>query len=302
MVRPANSSDPFPGMKLPPPETPAIGRSPIQQILLVKRSALQSADEAYFSLPGHMLHFFCAGEAELTVNGRGTIIRTNTLIWHHNIERVETRILERPLIFYSVHFMAESLPPPPVNSRVFVFRTSRMLRNFREMVRVWSRYSAVPVVRTFRCHALLLEILARLSKPSFQNFRMDAKAELWWRLESEYLSDLNKPVSLESLARYIQRAPRTIARSCLHAVGKSPMKRVRELRMDMARGLLKQRELSISEVAYRVGYGRIHEFSRDYHRYFGCPPSKHRMLMFEENASAVRSGREEPLVDRLVPA
>ena len=32
----------------------------------------------------------------------------------------------------------------------------------------------------------------------------------------------------------------------------------------------------IAEIAGRVGYGRVHEFSRDYRKAYGCPPTAER--------------------------
>ena len=56
----------------------------------------------------------------------------------------------------------------------------------------------------------------------------------------------------------------------------SPGKRVQKLRMDEAQGLLALSSLSITEIATYLGYPRVHEFSREYALYFGCPPSHFR--------------------------
>jgi transcriptional regulator GlxA family with amidase domain len=38
--------------------------------------------------------------------------------------------------------------------------------------------------------------------------------------------------------------------------------------------LLNQGHLNVGQIALVVGYKSIHQFSRDYKRYFGAPPTK----------------------------
>lgn len=263
-------------------ENTAIGPSPVEQILLVKRYELPRLSGPSTSRPGHLLHYFVAGEAELLVSGRVCPVKPGTLLWYYENQRIEGTVTASPLIFYSVNFLARAFPPPAVDNRLFQLRSAHVRRLFRDLTQAWNQTGSSSTLRTFQCHARLLQILACLTKPALQSFHIDAKAELWWRIESEYLKDLSTPVSLESLALAVRRTPRTIARSCHYAVGKSPMRRIRELRLDMAKGLLRQEDLTISEVAYQVGYTRVHEFSRDYHRFFGLAPSKHRPILLEK--------------------
>ncbi len=46
--------------------------------------------------------------------------------------------------------------------------------------------------------------------------------------------------------------------------------------LSMARGLVQMSRLTFSEIAERVGYGRVHELSRDYHKQFGVTPTADR--------------------------
>jgi AraC-like DNA-binding protein len=45
------------------------------------------------------------------------------------------------------------------------------------------------------------------------------------------------------------------------------------LRMERAKNMLLETELSVSEVAERLGYARSHEFARAFHREVGCTPT-----------------------------
>ena len=105
---------------------------------------------------------------------------------------------------------------------------------------------------------------------------MDAGAGLWWEIESKLREDLSQPIDLNYIQRMVKRSVRTIIRACYLSVGKPPMKRVKELRLSYARGLVVHSDLSMTEVAFRVGYGRVQEFSRDYRKAYGTTPSEDR--------------------------
>jgi transcriptional regulator GlxA family with amidase domain len=88
--------------------------------------------------------------------------------------------------------------------------------------------------------------------------------------------NLHRPVSLRLMSQLVKRSPTTITRACRRAVGTSPRKRVKEMRLQMARGLIWMSRLSFKEIAFRVGYARVQELSRDYHKKFGLTPTRDR--------------------------
>jgi AraC-like DNA-binding protein len=61
------------------------------------------------------------------------------------------------------------------------------------------------------------------------------------------------------------------------AFDKSPIEVLTEIRMDRARDLLKNTDLSIREVAFASGYSDPLYFSRLFRRRMGMPPSKFRV-------------------------
>jgi transcriptional regulator GlxA family with amidase domain len=69
---------------------------------------------------------------------------------------------------------------------------------------------------------------------------------------------------------------RTTNRACKAATGVSPVQRLRDLRMTHARGLLQHTDLPVTEVAFRVGYARVQEFSRDFRKRYGHTPREAR--------------------------
>jgi transcriptional regulator GlxA family with amidase domain len=151
-----------------------------------------------------------------------------------------------------------------------------MFRRFKSLLTHWRNRAASPSVREMRVQAGLLDILSSLRSTESKAYETDPSARLWWMLEMELRRDLSQPVDLATMQRLTRRSPATIARSCVRAVDMPPMKRIKQIRMSFARGLVQHSDLTMSEIAQRIGYSRVHELSRDYHRHHGLPPTQDR--------------------------
>ena len=68
-----------------------------------------------------------------------------------------------------------------------------------------------------------------------------------------------------------------------HLTGKKPIELLKAFRLTRAKNLLVQRKLTISEVAYLVGYDLPNSFSRAFKKQFGISPTE--FLEREEVAS-----------------
>ncbi len=254
-----------------------VGSSPVEDVLLVARFRREKGFTfETTSLPGHMIQITVQGGVHLEVSGRQHDLRPGQVIWFHEDEHQRGAVIDPPWIFYSVNFIAPSLPPPAFESRLRRGGES-VIRQFEQLHRVWSDDGVPPAIREFRVHAALLELLTHLTTPAQQAMHMDPRARLWWELETELRKDLRRPITLATMAQIAKRSPATIARSCVHAVGMPPLKRLKRVRLSLARGLVWSSRLSLTEIAERVGYDRVHEFSRDFRKQFGVAPSYDRV-------------------------
>lgn len=259
-----------------PPVT--VGPSPVQNILLAKLISREEADYSFTatSLPGHLLHYVIRGRVRQQCNERAYELRAGSVLWYHEDEWVRGEVLEAPWQFYSINFIAPTLPPPPFDARLFHFRTSGMKQLFASMIGVWENDEDNETLRLLRLHEKLLRILELLNMQSPQPFAVDDAAKLWWELETRIRHHINQPLSLSILEQWAGCSVATIARASQNAVGQSPMKRIKLIRLNLARGLVQRSELTLSQIALRIGYNRLHEFSRDYKKQYGLPPSEDR--------------------------
>jgi AraC-like DNA-binding protein len=84
---------------------------------------------------------------------------------------------------------------------------------------------------------------------------------------------------METVASRLNVSPRTLQRM-LSNENTSFKSLLQDTRFDLAKKLLKQKELSISEISYMLGYSDLGNFSRSFKRYTGNSPQEHRNQLF----------------------
>jgi len=256
----------------------SVGASPIESVIFCGQLGPQQTDFTFKanSLPGHLIHIVTSGRVRQECNGREYLLTPGCAIWYHEDELVRGTVLEGPWIWYSCGFIARTLPPPSFENRLFYPPLKKVVPPFKEMLAAWQDHALPPTLRIFKVHAGLLQILSVLTQPAQSPSRIDPRARLWWDVETELRKNLERRIDLALMEEISGRSQATIARSCLYAVGIPPLKRIKQVRMSLARGLVQRSELSMSEIAARIGYTRVHEFSRDYRKHFGMPPTQAR--------------------------
>ena len=265
----------------------SVASSPVESVIFCSRLGPRPAGFSFkaTSLPGHLIHIVTSGRVRQECNGREYLLKPGAVIWYHEDELVRGLVLQGPWIWYSVGFIARSLPPPGFEFRQFFPEQDKVTRPFESMLKAWNDVSLPAMIRTLRVHGGLLEILNILLSPllprknaNVTNWteHADPRARLWWEIETKLRMNLERPVTLAGMGQLCGRSQATIARSCKYAVGLPPLKRVKQVRMSLARGLVQHSQLTMSEIASRIGYDRVHEFSRDYRKNYGFPPTHHR--------------------------
>jgi AraC-like DNA-binding protein len=83
------------------------------------------------------------------------------------------------------------------------------------------------------------------------------------------------PLSVEDVARHVGMSPSHFAHRFRAVARTSPMRYLKQLRLQEARALLLSDGLRIGEVATRVGYESASHFTRDFKSYFGATPAEY---------------------------
>jgi transcriptional regulator GlxA family with amidase domain len=90
------------------------------------------------------------------------------------------------------------------------------------------------------------------------------------------LHRLDKPLTLEILARHAACSPRTFSRQFVADTGYTPMQWVLRARIDVARELLERSQRSVEQIAADVGLGTGANLRLHFQRILGTTPSQYR--------------------------
>ena len=227
------------------------------------------------SLPGHLIHFVLSGEVDQLTGGIRERFSAGDIVWYHDNEAIDGRVIRGPWRFITVNFDAPTLIPPPASKRIRkVNKQTAAL--FRKLLKTWKRKTSNPVRRHLLVHSILNEIIVNILPEKSSQQQAGESTKLWWIIENHLRHDLSQHVTLSFLRQYTHLSLRSIIRSCKSATGLSPMKRLKKIRLSYARGLVRFSAKTITEIAYMIGYGRVQELSRDYIREYHHTPTEDR--------------------------
>ena len=96
----------------------------------------------------------------------------------------------------------------------------------------------------------------------------------------EFMQDYwNTELQLEQIAQVACLSPYHFHRSFREAFGQSPMKWLRQLKIQHAQSMLETGKLSVTQIAYRCGFADIYSFSKAFKRELGVPPTAVRAVL-----------------------
>ncbi len=131
--------------------------------------------------------------------------------------------------------------------------------------------------------ALRKEIHYRLLQEPFGGtlrslVRHDSHASAIARAIAHIRNDFGTAIVVPELARKVGMSASAFHKHFKAVTSSTPLRYQKELRLLAARRLLLAGEASVSTAAYEVGYESPNQFSREYSRKFGTPPSRDRMI------------------------
>ena len=88
--------------------------------------------------------------------------------------------------------------------------------------------------------------------------------------------ETGKSWTVDELAKISNMSRATFARAFQEVLGDTPMRYLTDWRMTVARDLLRTQDITMIEVAERVGYSSIYAFATAFRRHHGLPPGQWR--------------------------
>ena len=132
------------------------------------------------------------------------------------------------------------------------------------------RILAPLIVREMLYRLLSGEYAARLRHIALADHRQQSvnRAISW--IKEHYAA----PFRIEAVARFANVSPSALHHNFKAVTAMSPLQYQKQLRLQEARRLMLGESLDAARASYSVGYESPSQFSREYSRLFGAPPSR----------------------------
>ena len=125
------------------------------------------------------------------------------------------------------------------------------------------------------CIRDLYNILLKLSETQYKKYVPGEKVNKLAPAIEFISKNLDKTIKNEDLANIIGVSTVYFRKLFTEVYGVSPINYVKALRIKKAKEMLKSDYGSLSDVAFSLGYSNIYDFSRDFKKHTGTPPSKY---------------------------
>ena len=121
-------------------------------------------------------------------------------------------------------------------------------------------------------YAILLSILS-----TNQNKYLPENKRQRLQPAMEYISaNIGTPITNERLAEVSGMSCVYFRKLFTQMIGESPIAYVKRLRIEKAKEMLKSDYTTLSDIASMLGYASLYDFSRDFKKHTGIPPSKYK--------------------------
>jgi AraC-like DNA-binding protein len=137
------------------------------------------------------------------------------------------------------------------------------------------------IARKLYLQAKVLELLAMQLDPIMAQFDAPTKSRLKpqtidriYQARDILTTRLDNPPSILELARQTAISDRTLRNGFRELFGTTIIQYITQLRLEQAERLLRERKLSVAEVANLVGYSHLGYFAKVFKRQFGITPSE----------------------------
>lgn len=148
-----------------------------------------------------------------------------------------------------------------------------ILQSFRELVSIVRNGTQLPdFVHASNFFRHILTKIERHTKKQAKQAQGLSVSNIQYLMRA----NINKQLSLAEFASSSHYSKYHFSREYFRLTGKTPMRHFVELKMEHACFLLEQTHLSMSEIAFQLGYDDALYFSRVFRKVIGIAPSTHR--------------------------
>jgi len=183
----------------------------------------------------------------------------------------------------SALLMEPGLPRPSIapsseheERGLFVSRTDLPLMDaVLRLLRLLETPQDIPILAPLAIREILYRLLKTEQGGRLQRIALaGSQAQRIAKAISLVKSNYTQPLRIEAIAREVHMSPSALHHQFKAVTAMSPLQYQKQLRLQEARRLMLGEVVDAATAAYRVGYESPLQFSREYSRLFGAPPSR----------------------------
>ncbi|WP_166264579.1 AraC family transcriptional regulator [Marinobacter caseinilyticus] len=170
---------------------------------------------------------------------------------------------------FDAQLLAREIPEPMAS----VAMTQGMQEAVVRLLRALHDPLDAQVMGTARIREVIFEALKGSQGPALRALTLNQGhyariVQVLTQMHAGFTDDM----TVEHLARQANMSVSTFHQHFKQVAGSSPLQYVKRLRLIKSRLLLSHDDLNVNQTAAAVGYQSVHQFSRDYKRFFGVSP------------------------------
>jgi AraC-like DNA-binding protein len=183
------------------------------------------------------------------------------------------------------HLEPSSIPmlaPTEPSSGFELFKTNKaeyLRQQFYQLYQAWIDKS---LYYEFICHGIITGIFGTILQERAQQNISSSKLIVAKHLESYIHEHYKEEITIAQMAELVQLSPNYVIRIFKEVIKQTPMEYVHQVRISIARDLLLNSDMNISEVSDHLGFCDPTYFNRVFKKVLGIPPSavlKQRKMM-----------------------
>lgn len=246
-----------------------IARMNFQQLKLIGIGHLSPDPRWHLNSHDHSIHemiVVMAGILHVEIGGKQVAADSGSvLLYPAGMSHKEWSDSQNPFETYYISFKGFAPPPPE-------FRVKRDVCHHIRQLASWLYSNRLSGVLCKEQNQLLLQLILQEFYVPDQN----ADHNLVTITRNVILNHIDKPFSLEQLAKQAGLSKYHFIRKFKRLTGRTPLAEVRALRADYAKDLILTTDLPLKEIAAKTGLGDEYAFSRLFSTHFGLPPGMFR--------------------------
>jgi len=223
----------------------------------------------------HLLYLLEKGHLDLTAGGRHHLLKPGELMWiqpgvvQHFKTSKDTHTAT--VYFFRFHLGQKDIIKLEQDLQILPL-TGALHDAFIELVNADNLEAnlKLPFIRAALCRLLSLLLIQAHDKNSTLANGLSKGQQ---KAARDYIRDhIHKRFSIKSLAGAVRLHPEYFTRRFTRTFGLSPQEHVKRERIKLATQLLLESPLTITEIAYKLGYEDIYFFSRQFKAVMGKSP------------------------------